>query len=178
MSGPARRQLAVVVLVCAAASGLVLFAVTRVWLVETTPRPEPLGPLVQSHTGASLMPALPAMALVMLAGAGAILASRGIARQVIGGLIALAGVATAVLALTSTTRPGISMAWLLVATVASLVGAAAGMVTVARGGDWPAMGSRYERRSKPTPSADHSGQTEDSSHLWDALDRGEDPTER
>ncbi len=172
----ARRELAGVVVVCAAAAGLVLFSATRVWLTQTTPRPEPLGPLVESRTGASLMPALSAMALVMLAGAGAILASRGLARRVVGVLIALAGLTAPVLALASATRPGISMAWLLATALGGLVGAAAGVATTVRGRGWPAMGSRYERTT--TPRTPEQGAGTDSTRLWDALDRGEDPTER
>src|SRR5690606_8421929 len=71
-----RRQLAVAMLCCVAGAGLAAFAATRTWSVETTAR-GPLPGLRAAHTGGELLPWLPALALAGLAGAGALLATRG-----------------------------------------------------------------------------------------------------
>jgi uncharacterized membrane protein (TIGR02234 family) len=59
-----------------------------------------------------------------------------------------------------------------------LVLLAAGALTVVRGRHWPGMSSRYEtpaaRASRETASVREQSTTPKG--LWDALDRGEDPT--
>jgi hypothetical protein len=59
-----------------------------------------------------------------------------------------------------------SFGWPLLCTVGGVLVAAAGVFTVVRGSRWPGMGSRYERRGTPREDVP----------LWDALDRGDDPT--
>jgi Tryptophan-associated transmembrane protein (Trp_oprn_chp) len=160
-----RRGLALVVVACAAGAVLVLVASGRTWVVEVTPRPAPLPELRTGYTGGGLRPWLPALGWVALAGAGALLATRGIARRALGGLLVLAGAGIAAGAVTA--EPG---GWPVLAVVGGLVVAAAGVLTAGYGGRWPAMGARYERaRTGGAPSA---------GSLWEALDRGEDPTAR
>src|SRR4051794_28459648 len=80
-SGSARhRDRSVAVAACVAGAGLALLAVSRVWVHETVVRPAPLPRAYETHTGSALVPWLPALALVALAGAGALLATRGAAR--------------------------------------------------------------------------------------------------
>ena len=66
-------------------------------------------------------------------------------------------------------------AWWLLAALGGLVVMIGGAWTVLRGATWAGLGSRYER----TRPADRDG--EDAVNpvsVWDALDRGEDPTAR
>ncbi|NUP54079.1 MAG: Trp biosynthesis-associated membrane protein, partial [Catenulispora sp.] len=66
--------------------------------------------------------------------------------------------------------------WWLLAVAGGVLIALAGLAAVLRGAAWPGMSSRYENaaaKSSPAARAD-TGTAKD---LWDALDRGEDPTE-
>ncbi|MDG4832058.1 Trp biosynthesis-associated membrane protein [Solwaraspora sp. WMMD1047] len=194
-----RRLLAYAVGVCLVGAGLALFAATRTWAVEVTLRPTPLPAVRTDRTGGDLLPWLPALALVGLAGAGAVLATRATARRLIGLLLVAAGVGMAVGAVTGlgdTDRGGIGPLWPLAALLGAGLTAAAGAVTAAHGHRWPTMGARYERRSgrrrperadradrtagRPTDAADNAGSARvtgrRTTEVWDALDRGEDPT--
>jgi hypothetical protein len=201
------RQRAVTVVVCAAAAGLALFAASRTWTVETVARPAPLPPQVTTRNGSELVPALPALALVALAGAGGLLATRAWGRRLVAGLILLAGLGLAGLAVG---RGG----WALVVVAAGLVVAAAGAYAWWRGPTWPSLGVRYERTTRADgatrtekaegaaaeqpvrdpaapvgPSTERTESGAESSDiqvdsaeeavsqaLWDAIERGEDPT--
>ena len=163
-----RRELTVAVLASAAGAALVLLAGSRVWRHLVTERAAPLPPLTQGRTGSALQPWLPALALVAFAGAGALLATRGGARLAVGGLIALCGAAAVG---TAAVAAAGSNGWPLVAIGGGLLVLAAGVAAVVRGVRWPSMGARYDRSRPVPPSASGPG-------LWDALDRGEDPTYR
>ncbi|HET6212225.1 MAG TPA: Trp biosynthesis-associated membrane protein [Micromonosporaceae bacterium] len=152
-----RRLLAVAVALCAAGAALALFAASRVWTVSFTPRPAPLAAARTARTGAAIAPWLPALGVVALAGAGALIATRGVARRVVGVLLLAVGLG---IVLGAAGRAG----WALAATLGGCLVAAAGLLTVVRGHSFPSMGTRYER----APAADPD--------LWAALDRGEDPT--
>jgi uncharacterized membrane protein (TIGR02234 family) len=54
---------------------------------------------------------------------------------------------------------------------------AGGLLTIGRGRGWPAMGARYERRAPPAPTGTGDA-ARDGMATWDAIDRGEDPTDR
>ena len=153
-----RRGLGTAVVACLAGAGLALFAATRVWADGRDAR-----------TGADLVQWLPAVALVALAGAGALLALRGAVRRAAGVLIAAAGLAAsagAVLGLGDADGP----VWPVLTAVGGLAAAAGGLLAVAKGGAWPALGARYERTGRAQARVDP---TRDA---WDALDRGDDPT--
>ncbi|GLI01197.1 Trp biosynthesis-associated membrane protein [Phytohabitans aurantiacus] len=155
----ARREISIAVVLSAAGAGLALFAATRTWWVEVVPRPAPLPATRTPHDGGGLLPAL---ALVGLAGAGALVATKGRARRWLGVLLLLngAGVATSgALGLADATG------WPLACVAGGVLLAAGGALAVVRGGGWPSLGTRYERA--PVVTSD-----------WDALDRGEDPTLR
>jgi hypothetical protein len=132
-----------------------------------TNRPAPFPPLTTRRTGASLEPWLPALAIVGLAGAGALVALRGRVRVVLGVLLTGVGGAIGGLAAGAGNNP----LWPTVCILSGVVVALAGMATVRCSKDWPAMGARYER-SATQPERKPVTQAE----LWDALDRGEDPT--
>jgi Tryptophan-associated transmembrane protein (Trp_oprn_chp) len=162
-----RRGFALVVVVCAAAAVLVLLVAGRTWTVELVTRPAPLPELRTAHTGGALRPWLPALGWVALAGAGTLLATRGVARRAVGGLLVLAGAGVAAGAATALTG-----GWPALAAAGGLVIAAAGGLAVRYGRAWPAMAARYERTRAPAQA--HDGPE----RLWEALDRGEDPTAR
>jgi uncharacterized membrane protein (TIGR02234 family) len=180
------------VLLCAAGAGLALFAGSRTWLVEIMARPASLGPVSTARTGLDLLPALAGVSLVALAGAGAVLATRGWGRRLVGALIVVGGLAAAGLALSALERDGVAVGWVLAASAGGLMAAAGGTFTLVRGAAWPELGARYERPARAAeplhaseprtdgsdqvgPGAGGSGEAL-SREYWDALDRGDDPT--
>lgn len=182
-----RRELTLVVLGCAVAAGLVLLGTGRDWLVEVVPRPAPMPDLVQRRTGGELRAWLPALGWVALAAAGALLATRGLARRLVGVVLGLAGAGVAAGAATLLAREQVGPGWPLVVTVAGLLLAAAGVLVVWRGAGWPAMGARYQRTAAPArvggrdpgganPGGRGPGGPDRPEDLWEALERGEDPT--
>jgi uncharacterized membrane protein (TIGR02234 family) len=204
MTGPAdatakrqptgRRLLAYTVGCCLAGAGLALFALSRAWSVQVTARPG-LPDLRTARTGGAELPWLPALALVALAGAGALLATRGAARRAVGVLLAVVGVAMAggAVAGRADLDAGAAGAGATLWPGVCVLGAAAvtlgGWWTVRHGHRWPAMGARYERPAARratvpgTPAGAGSAgpaavdqPRADTRDAWDALDRGEDPT--
>ncbi|MET7708284.1 Trp biosynthesis-associated membrane protein [Micromonospora sp. NPDC005413] len=189
-SAVGRRELTYAVLLCLAGAGLALWAATRSWSVELTVRPAPLPPVRDTRSGAALLPWLPALALVTLAGGGAVLATRGRPRRVLGVLLGAFGLAVAAgggYGLVADVDGSVSRQWPALCLLGGLLAAAGGLWTALRGGGWPAMGARYERpvrtaqepASAPVdpagPPAPMAGRR--TTEAWNALDRGEDPTE-
>ncbi|MFF5178459.1 Trp biosynthesis-associated membrane protein [Micromonospora sp. NPDC000316] len=181
-----RRQLTYAMLLCLVGAALALWAATRNWSVELTVRPAPLPPVRDVRSGAALLPWLPALALVALAGGGAVLATRGLLRRIVGVLIGVLGLAVAVgggYGLVADIGGVVSRQWPALCLVGGLLAAVGGVWTALRGGTWPAMGARYERpartvtESEPAevaPQGPMAGRR--TTEAWDALDRGEDPT--
>ncbi len=167
------RELALAVGGCAGGAGLAWYAASRTWLVVVQPQPVPLP--TQSHevTGAALSGWLPALALAAFAGAAALLAVRGAGRLLVGALLGGAGVgmivATMVVRVSSAGAGG-SIGWPVLCVAGGVLVLGAGAATLWRGRNWPAMGARYERAGRAT--------VEPTAQLWDALDRGDDPTLR
>ncbi|AVT32655.1 Trp biosynthesis protein [Plantactinospora sp. BC1] len=180
-----RRELAYAVLLCLLGAGLAVFAATRTWSVELTARPAPLPPGRVTRTGGDLLPWLPALALVGLAAAGAVLGTRGIGRRLVGAVLALLGVGVAVGAGYAGFGTGgeVSVGWPLLCVLGGLLAGAAGGFTAVRGAGWPVMGARYERarpagagRESAVAAPDGRVDARRTTAAWDALDRGEDPT--
>ncbi|MFY1616719.1 Trp biosynthesis-associated membrane protein [Micromonospora sp. WMMD736] len=181
-----RRELTYAMLLCLAGAGLALWMATRGWSVELTVRPAPLPPVREARSGAALLPWLPALAVVALAGGGAVLATRGRVRQLLGVLLAALGLAVSAGAgygLVADLDGVVSRQWPALCLVGGLLVAVGGGWTALRGGGWPAMGARYERptrtvtESRPsTPAAPGPLAGRRTTEAWDALDRGEDPT--
>jgi hypothetical protein len=165
-----RRGLTVTVLATAIASAVVLFAASRHWDSIMTHQVSPLPPTTDHRTGSQLSPWLPALGAVGLAGAGALLATGGRLRTVVGGLLALAGIGV-IGAVIEALRHGIGVGWPVLTLVAAAVVAAAGALTIRYSDTWPQMSARYER-----PQAGATTAKAPQTQLWDALDRGEDPT--
>jgi uncharacterized membrane protein (TIGR02234 family) len=155
-----RRELTTAVLGAAVAGALALVSGGQAWAAVTAERQAPLPPVVAVLSGADAAPLVPAMGLVLLAAAVALLAVRSVGRVVVGLLMAVAGGVLAwsgVRALTGTldasvagipaggTTTDVTAVWPVLAAVAGVLGAATGLLVVLRGRTWPGMGRRYER---------------------------------
>ena len=193
MSG-ARRELRLAVLVCLVGSALVLLAGSRSWLELNTPARAPLPASVRRFTGAQLVPGVRVLALLGLAGVAALLAARRWGKVVVGLALATAGAAVVGLdarvladpagavqrsasrrqeAITSIGTPHLGP-WPLVCLTGGLLLGVAGLLVVVRGRRWAELSARYETpaaRAQATATAPAGDKG-----IWDALDRGEDPT--
>jgi uncharacterized membrane protein (TIGR02234 family) len=214
-----RRSYGVALAACLAGSGLALYAVTRTWSLLVTARPG-LSDLRTVRTGADLEPWLIGLALVALAGTGALLATRGRLRQGLGVLLALTG--AGVLAGAIIGRAGLDVGragaggtlWPVACALGGAIITLGGLTAARHGHHWPSMSSRYERRPVPQPRTDPAavpaplatgalrrgagssatrgedsadpadaaatpapGGAVDTRAAWDALDRGDDPTD-
>jgi uncharacterized membrane protein (TIGR02234 family) len=196
-----RRGLLVGLLGGLAAGGLALLGASRPWA-----RAEIAAAGVPSSTvetaGTSAVPWVGALALVVVAGALALIPTGGLVRRTIGVLILLAAAGTAVGALAagpaiddelrediahspasggvddaavaeSADRP----AWRWLCVGAGVAGAAVGALVVGRSQRWPTMGSRYDApgRQRDDSAAPRDEDTE-GADLWRELDEGRDPT--
>jgi uncharacterized membrane protein (TIGR02234 family) len=159
---------------------LVLLAAGRDWVRVGHPA-------ATSPAGGDLSPVLTPVALAGLAGVVAVLATKGMGRRAVGGLLALCGAGAAWgtwAALDGATVTGWvsehnalrgALPWDLVPIWPILSGAGAvlmiagGVLAILRGGRWAGMSARYERSPAAPP--------DDGKALWDALDRGDDPTD-
>jgi hypothetical protein len=142
-----RRGLVIAVLGAAVGAGVALFALSRTWVVLVENRPAPMTPLRQPRTGAELRPWLPALGLVGLAGAGALVATGGRGRSAVGALLGLCGLGL----LTGAGEAIFGRAdsgWPFGCAAGGLALLAAGLSAVRRGRTWPTMSSRYERGSR------------------------------
>nr|WP_240955506.1 Trp biosynthesis-associated membrane protein [Micromonospora sp. HNM0581] len=171
--------MAYAVLLCLAGAGLALWAVTRTWVVDVADRAELLPLVEEGRTGGQLLAWLPALSLVGLAGGGAVLATRGRVRRVLGGLLVILGLTLAAgggYGLLGNLGDLVTWAWPALVLLGGILTAAGGALTLLRGHRWPAMGTRYERR--PAQSAGGGGPIVGAGTVeaWEALDRGEDPT--
>ncbi|MFJ9521480.1 TIGR02234 family membrane protein [Kitasatospora sp. NPDC101801] len=191
-TGPAkknsRRSLGVMLLLTVLGAVLVLTAASRVWATGTA------GGLAVEVTGSAVSGLPGGLALVGLASAVAVFAVRGVGKLVVGGLVTLAGLGAALAAVLGATDAGAlhgeaarklalvsaqadqvsHSVWPWVAALGGLLLAVAGLLTVRSGRDWPAMGSRYDAPVRRAAPQAKSGGTP--AELWQALDRGEDPS--
>lgn len=171
---------------------LVLTAVGRTWAEGTLPAKMEI-----SVTGSAISGLPSGLTLAAMAAAVAVFAVRGGGRIVVGLLATLAGLGVAIgsalgardtsaldaeaarkLALVSAQAgsPG-HTAWPWVALVGGVLLALAGLLTVRSGRHWPAMGARYEAPAGKAKAGRRPPQAAGTpAELWQALDRGEDPT--
>ncbi|WP_326625944.1 Trp biosynthesis-associated membrane protein [Nonomuraea fuscirosea] len=146
-------------------------------------------------TGGDLSPVLTPAALAGLAGVVAVLAAKGLGRRVVGVLLALCGVATAAGTWTALDDAGVTgwlrernvlhgvtdlpwepvTWWPVVSGAGAVLMIAGGAVAVVRASAWSGMSARYDRERRPPAGAET--QVADDRALWDALDRGDDPTD-
>jgi uncharacterized membrane protein (TIGR02234 family) len=193
-AGP-RRELAVAITGCVLGAALVLVASGRAWVHFSVVQP-PLPAVHGVATGHRVAGALTSLGLVVLAAAVALIATRQLSRQLAGVLVIAVGALTLVLGLRVVTDPRGSIAgvvttatgrvgahasnvsvsaWPWVAFVGGLVAALVGVLTVLRGRRWPAMGRRYDAATATAPASSRPVPRDETS-MWDALDRGDDPT--
>jgi len=188
-----RREQWTWLLVTVAGCLLVLLAASRPWAAGVREAGAATGLTgVEAPAGGDLGPVLTPVALAGLAGVVAVLAARGFGRRIVGALLALCGLTAGlgtwaatgrdvvrawlvehnVLAATATLTWDEVLLWPVLAGLGALLTLAGGIAVVVRGGRWTAMSERYERSSgQAAPKA------ADDRSLWDALDRGDDPTE-
>lgn len=177
-----RRELLVAVGLCLVGAALVLLAMSRPWLTYRLGAVAPLPARRLDLSGARLAPGARVLGLVGLAGIAALPASRRVGRILVGLVLALAGIgllldlvrvlrdpAGAVRRTDVTSLPGSSDlgGWPYVAMLGGLLILAAGALVVVRGRRWEELSARYDAPAEPPPGE---------ASLWDALDRGEDPT--
>lgn len=171
---------------------LVLTAVGRTWAEGKAG-----GQLEVTVTGSAISGLPGGLALVALAAAVAVFAVRGAGRIAVGVLVVLSGLGVAVsaglgaadtgaldseaarkLALVSAQAEQVGhTAWPWVALAGGLLLALAGLLTARDGRGWPAMGARYDAPTRKVKARERSAAaTGTPAELWQALDRGEDPT--
>ena len=91
----ARREYLLTLLAGAVGAAIVLLAARQGWARVETIEPHPLPASRVAVSGQDLVPAAGALGLAALAGLAAVLATRGLARRIVGGLLAAFGVAIA-----------------------------------------------------------------------------------
>lgn len=182
-----RRLYAPVVLRLLVAGGAAWVLAGRVW-TSATLTTEGLPPDVVEVTGRQALPLAAALAVVVLTGALAVLATRGRVRQGIGLLVVLAAVIAGVAVMRAGaaldgalqaaveespayTRaggqpPADDTPWRWVTLVPFGLAALLGALVVRYARSWPAMSGRYEAPARRQESDDP----------WTALDEGRDPT--
>ncbi|GAA2516985.1 hypothetical protein GCM10010201_12190 [Pilimelia columellifera subsp. columellifera] len=167
--------MALILVGCVGAAGLLLFAATGGWRQVTVGRSVEFPDPTEWRTGEQLLPWLPAVAWAAMAAAGAVLAVRGLARVVVGLGIAVAG-AVSVIGAVAVWSDGARIVWVAATVVAGATLVAAGVVTARHGRHWPTLGARYQRSPAGAPGARDGRAAEGPAETWAALDRGEDPT--
>jgi uncharacterized membrane protein (TIGR02234 family) len=192
VAGPrsaARRELGLAVGLCLIASSAALVAVGRTWATGTVAALPPLPAQDLAATGIDAGTPVRGLAVVGLAGVVAVLAARGWGRALVGGLLLLAGLGIAGAglafdadgALDTAGQPARAArtAWPLVAAASGALLAAAGGLVAVRGRRWAGMSQRYDSPAAARPvGAEQGERVPGERELWEALDRGEDPTSR
>jgi uncharacterized membrane protein (TIGR02234 family) len=201
MSGRAQFLLALALDVLGTAG--VLLLATRDWQTILTTRDSQFLDDTLQVTGRTIDSAPTAMALVALAGAVAVIATRGSVRRVVGAVVALAGIgivwrsigAMATLSasrardlvrdhhptVTSATVPRVTThdTWAVLTIGCAVLVFAAGVLVAGYGARWTGMSTRYESPAvQGDPDAVAVRRARADAALWSALDRGDDPTER
>jgi len=189
-----RGGYAATILVGLAASGLCALAVARPW-ARATASVRGLPPIEASVDGADVAPVAAALAVVCLAGFGAVIATRGWVRRALGVVIVVCAVVVVVVAVvpesaTALLEDALSArgwsgggydrsvtAWRVAAAASGVVVMAAGAIVTRFAADWATMGTRYdspsESRRASQPTAD---EPMSDAAMWRSLDDGGDPT--
>lgn len=183
----ARRELGAAVLLVLAGAVLLLVSTAGDWVTGVQVQPAPLPSAPVAVSGGEAAGPVRALALVVLAAVPALAATRRTGRTVVGVLLVLAGTAAGGAAVQVLVDPGgvlpagaeevTATGRPLLAVAGAVVTAVAGAVVAARGRRWAALSQRYDAPSSggPAPETGRTGPVE-GPELWDALDRGEDPT--
>lgn len=144
-------------------------------------------------SGRELAPGGSAAGWVALAGVAGLIATRAWGRRLVGAIVGLAGGVAGVTSLTfgltgsafvdaavaaRGAQPPLSVTptlWWILGAVGGLLILVGGLVAVLRGPSWPGLSGRYERDGNVV-GTETAGPIS-SLAAWDALDRGEDPTD-
>jgi uncharacterized membrane protein (TIGR02234 family) len=183
--------------------GAALLVSARAWQTVRVPRERPLADEVLHVSGRTLDAAPTALALVALAGVVAVLATRGTARRVVGGVLVVTGallVWRAVVDLAAmgvhraldlvrshhpaagidsaaTAHVSVAAAWAVLTVIAGALVLASGAWVAAAGHTWWSMSARYDAPSpRPAPQDAADARARADATLWKALDAGDDPT--
>jgi uncharacterized membrane protein (TIGR02234 family) len=192
LTGPAAA-----VLLALLGGGLGLLAASRTWVLVRVDDPLTSALTLQA-SGRVVAPVVPALALVALAGAVALLLARAIGRRVTGLLLVLAGAAVVAATASAATSPRAAVrdvvgqavgttgqhvstqvtGWPWLAAAAGVVVATSGALPVLLAGRWARSatsraGARFDSPARSDPPSDPA---HDSFGTWDALSRGSDPT--
>ncbi|MFI8998237.1 TIGR02234 family membrane protein [Streptomyces sp. NPDC053542] len=194
---PARKALALALLLGALGAALALLSSGRTWATATAVVAQ--GELPQKATGQDVTGVPGALAVVGLAALVAVFAVRGAGRVAVSALLALSGAGTVVGALlgnadtsalkakaaTATGMSGAGVhdvahtAWPWVAAGGGALLLVAGLLALVYGRRWPAMSGRYERTGTGPRGPRRAARQPDldrPEEIWKSLDRGEDPT--
>ena len=199
----ARRQLSVPVGLCLAASSGALVAAGRIWATGTVAAIPPLPAQELAITGAGAGTPVRGLAVVGLAGTVAVIAARGWLRPLVGALLLLAGMG--IVAASLGFDPGAALAdasfpasgrmvaeagttpWPALSAACGAGLALAGLLVVLRGRGGGGLSQKYDSpvagpaaadsgSAGPTVGAVEQDAAASERALWEALDRGEDPT--
>ena len=192
--GGSRRELGAAVLLCLVGAFVVLVAAGRAWASVDVLTGPITGAREVSVAGTEVAPGVRALGLVGLAGVPALVATRRSGRLVVGALLALTGAGVVAVAWRSYDSEAVfeqassaggqvsdvisGTVWPQVAGLGGVLLALAGLLTLWRGRSWPGLGQRYEApagRAAPLPDQAPSPDRAERG-MWEALDRGEDPT--
>jgi uncharacterized membrane protein (TIGR02234 family) len=189
-----RRELTITVLIALLGGVIAWASAGRSWatgVAGVTPNT-----LKVAASGDDLSAGVTALGLTALAGALALFATQRLARRLVGVLLIAAGAGAAVYAFgergashasrvladkaaakgfATRSMDAHMTSWWALAAFGGVLVVLAGVAAVVRGATWPGMSSRYENAA--TKAAARAADTGSAKDLWDALDRGEDPTE-
>jgi uncharacterized membrane protein (TIGR02234 family) len=192
---PDRRELTLTVLIALLGGVIAWAAAGRPWATATVG--EAPNTLKVAASGNDLSAGVTALGLTALAGGLALFATQRLARRLVGVLLIAAGAGAAVYAFgeRGTSHASHVLAdkaaakgfaagsvsvhtasWWIPAVLGGALVALAGISALVRGATWPGMSSRYENAASKQAAA-RAADTGSSKDLWDALDRGEDPTD-
>ena len=189
-----RRAFAAALLLDLIGAGLALLVSTRTWQSVSIERAGLL-PVRLHLSGRAVDGAVTALAVAALAAVVAVVATRGLLRTAAGVLVALVGSAMVwrSFAASSAISAGrarsiaaqrhravvggrihveVTSAWAWTSALAGLFVLAAGVWVALRGRQWVAMSARYEA----PPIDDETARARKDLSMWNALDRGDDPT--
>ena len=190
-----RREALLAALLCVAGAFVVLVGAGREWVLVEVAGSALLPDRQVAVDGTDLAPGLRALGLVGFAGVPALAASRGRGRFLVGLVVLLTGLGVLAvtvrllasglgeLALLTTVVRDAGAAdgagtdptlWPYVTALGGLLLAAAGLLVMVRGPRWAALGRRYDAPA-PAPAPESAAAVAERD-LWEALDRGEDPT--
>jgi uncharacterized membrane protein (TIGR02234 family) len=189
-----RRLYGPSVLGAMATGGLAFFAASRTW-AQTSVEASGVPTAAVKVSGSDAVALVPALALVIVTAALAVLAASVRVRRAVGLLIVVVAVIGVVVILRAagdidnavdaavhdspafigTNAPAAvsHSAWRWVAAVAFVLSALVGVVVIRFGALWPTMGRKYDApKAHTAPKA-----VETEADIWKALDEGDDPTQ-